>query len=145
MPPTMGPCRLSSHPALNAFSKKSYLRRSTNPAHIGTIGTIGNIKLRTGIRLPARTMAGAHIKDAAAPMTMLLRVISPSALKIFDEHPWHRLYPIEVHPDFAQRIWEAVKKRLDQDTLSGHPRPHETNMLRWHALCGTYLDQRREP
>jgi hypothetical protein len=35
----------------------------------------GNIKPRTGIRLAIRTIAGAHISEAAAPMKMLLRVI----------------------------------------------------------------------
>jgi hypothetical protein len=34
-----------------------------------------NGKPRTGIRLAARTIAGAHIRKAAAPMKMFLRVI----------------------------------------------------------------------
>jgi hypothetical protein len=37
---------------------------------------------RTGIRLAARTMAGAHSSEAAAPMKMLLRVVRPSWLEI---------------------------------------------------------------
>jgi hypothetical protein len=36
---------------------------------------IGNIRLRTGIRLAARTIAGAHRREAAAPMKRLRRVI----------------------------------------------------------------------
>jgi len=40
---------------------------------------VGNIKLRTGIKLVARTMAGAHSSEAAAPKKMLLRLISTSS------------------------------------------------------------------
>ncbi|HEV2713702.1 MAG TPA: hypothetical protein VGU64_00470 [Terriglobales bacterium] len=61
-----------------------------------------------------------------------------AALKILDKYPWHRLYPIIVHPDFAQAIWQAVKKRLDHDTLIGE-RPQrlvDSNLPRWHKLCG---------
>jgi hypothetical protein len=34
---------------------------------------------RSGIRLVARTIAGAHIREAAAPIMMLLRVISKAS------------------------------------------------------------------
>jgi len=46
--------------------------RSQNPAY-GRV--VGNASRRTGIRLVARTIAGAHIMEAAAPMKMLLREI----------------------------------------------------------------------
>ncbi len=67
-----------------------------------------------------------------------------AALKILDEYPWHRLYPTVVHPDFAQRIWKALKKRLDKDILSGRRLPNEVNMMRWRSFCGKDLDRRRE-
>ncbi len=38
----------------------------------------GPLKARTGIRLTARTTAGAYITEAAAPMKMLLRVTKRS-------------------------------------------------------------------
>jgi hypothetical protein len=46
-------------------------RRSTNPACTGCIGTMSAL---IGIRLSARTMAGAHITEARPPIKMRLRV-----------------------------------------------------------------------
>jgi hypothetical protein len=33
------------------------------------------------------------------------------ALALFDRYPWHRLYPLEVHPDFTPQVWAAVEER----------------------------------
>jgi hypothetical protein len=33
------------------------------------------------------------------------------ALQLFDRYPWPRLYPLNVHPDFGQAVWEAVLER----------------------------------
>jgi hypothetical protein len=34
------------------------------------------------------------------------------ALKLLDQYPWHRLYPLRVHPEFRQKIWVEVQRRL---------------------------------
>jgi hypothetical protein len=65
-------------PVFKLLSRHWYIKRSQNPA---CCCPIGSLKLRTGIRLAARTMAGAHSSEAAAPMNMLLRVIKPSWLE----------------------------------------------------------------
>src|SRR5271169_6454236 len=46
--------------------------RSTEP---NQCRSIGRMMPRTGIRLPTRTMAGAHNSDAAAPISNFLREI----------------------------------------------------------------------
>lgn len=33
------------------------------------------------------------------------------ALKLIDPYRWHRLFPVEVHPQFLERVLEAVESR----------------------------------
>ncbi len=40
-----------------------------------------------------------------------------AALALFDEHPWPVFRPLQVHPDFAERIWAAVEERLRNRSL----------------------------
>ena len=58
-----------------ASDDKNNVGRILPTDSIVTSCLIGNIRLRTAIRLVARTTAGVHIREAAAPMKMLLRVI----------------------------------------------------------------------
>ena len=37
------------------------------------------------------------------------------ALKLLDRYPWHRLYPLRVHPEFRQKIWVEVQRRLSSE------------------------------
>jgi hypothetical protein len=86
--------RIRDHPAgvgfRNYFPIENHAYSACSQVAIETLihqtsayrGLIGTLKRRTGIRLAARTMAGAHISEAAAPITMLLRVITPSWLEI---------------------------------------------------------------
>jgi len=72
--PKACPSRSMLHPRFNAATIPANRKRSTKLAHGRSTG---NAKLRIGIRLVARTMAGAHIREAAAPRKVLLRVIKP--------------------------------------------------------------------
>jgi len=68
------------HPFFKSCSMQWNRRRSTNPAWTGCIGTIS---ARIGIRLSARTMAGAHITEATPPTKMRLRVsIEPPNINV---------------------------------------------------------------
>ena len=69
------------NPARKLPSSVWKYKRSTNPAYWGPKGGGGRC---TGIRLVARTMAGAHIREAAPPRKMVLRVIRLSWLEIGD-------------------------------------------------------------
>lgn len=42
------------------------------------------------------------------------------ALRLLDRYPWHLLTPVRVHPEFRERILEAVEKRCvaERDTVS---------------------------
>ena len=40
-----------------------------------------------------------------------------AALALFDEHPWPVFQPLQIHPDFAGRIWAAVEERLRDRSL----------------------------
>ncbi len=38
---------------------------------------------------------------------------------------WHRLYPVEVHPDFRDRVWAAVERCRILERLIGKENAHE--------------------
>src|SRR6266487_6725615 len=79
MPPNVR-ARSVVHPFFKSCSMQWNRRRSTNPAWTGCIGTMS---ARIGIRLSARTMAGAHITEATPPTKMRLRVsIGPPDINV---------------------------------------------------------------
>jgi hypothetical protein len=53
------------------------------------------------------------------------------ALKLFDQYPWHRLFPIRIHPDFQDRVFQIVKQRKEAEC-------HERliDLSDWEYLCG---------
>jgi hypothetical protein len=53
------------------------------------------------------------------------------ALSLIDRYSWHRLYPGEVHPDFRERVLEAVTDRFRRDGDSG-----SKGLDRWRRVCG---------
>jgi hypothetical protein len=57
------------------------------------------------------------------------------ALALFDKYPWHRLSPLQVHPDFRRQIWAAVEERYRTDKRSGPDR-----LDRWCRLCHREAD-----
>jgi hypothetical protein len=63
-----------------------------------------------------------------------------AALVLFDEHPWPVFSPLQVHPEFGERIWAAVDKRLRNRSLF-YPQccmGEESALLHrddWHRLC----------
>jgi hypothetical protein len=52
-----------------------------------------------------------------------------AALKLLDQYPWWKLYPLSIHPEFRQRIWSAVQERLRNDEGPG------VKLSRWLELC----------
>lgn len=52
------------------------------------------------------------------------------ALKLLDKYPWHLLYPHEVHPEFAERIWQAYERRWKK-TVDDRERYRD----RWQYVC----------
>jgi hypothetical protein len=53
-----------------------------------------------------------------------------AALDLLDQHPWWKLYPISIHPDFRQKVWVAVHERLHHNCEST-----EDDLKRWRDLC----------
>ena len=53
-----------------------------------------------------------------------------AALELLDQYPWPKLFPISIHPDFRQKIWIAVQKRLHSAT-----KRTELELQRWRDLC----------
>jgi hypothetical protein len=51
-----------------------------------------------------------------------------TALARLDEYPWHKLYPLLVHPEFQQPIWALVQSRFENE-------PSERSLGRWRELC----------
>jgi len=50
------------------------------------------------------------------------------ALRLVDRYPWHLLYPLEVHPEFRERVWFEVERRCSD-------RRHR--LERWREVCGS--------
>jgi hypothetical protein len=53
-----------------------------------------------------------------------------AAVALLDQYPWQRLSPLMVHPEFSERIWSAVRERLEKDQASG------SYLNRWRSMCG---------
>jgi hypothetical protein len=51
-----------------------------------------------------------------------------AALELLDQYPWPKLFPVSIHPDFRERIWIAVQKRLDSTIES-------SKLEQWRELC----------
>ena len=56
------------------------------------------------------------------------------ALRLLDRYPWHMLAPLQVHPEFAGRVFEAAAERLEKEWQSGSRRE------RWAELCSGRAD-----
>lgn len=54
------------------------------------------------------------------------------ALKLLDRYPWHRLFPLKVHPDFREKVLDAVIARYESENDS-----EQRRLSDWMKLCGT--------
>src|SRR5690349_16281792 len=52
------------------------------------------------------------------------------ALALLDKERWLRLPPIEVHPEFQARVWDAVQQRLGRNAETSNPST-ERLLARW--------------
>ena len=57
------------------------------------------------------------------------------ALGLLDFYPWHRLFPLQVHPDFRGGVFDAVKARYGDAEDSAWNR-----IADWKKLCGILDD-----
>lgn len=57
------------------------------------------------------------------------------ALALLDSYPWHRLYPLQVHPEFSRAVFDAVKLRygVAEDSV-------RNRLADWKAICGILDD-----
>ncbi len=53
------------------------------------------------------------------------------ALHLLDTYPWHRLYPLKVHPEFSVLILEAARARINKEGGSAL-----RGLERWERVCG---------
>jgi hypothetical protein len=51
------------------------------------------------------------------------------ALELLRPYPWQKLYPLEVHPEFRERVFSEVLASCSDDS-----NPH--GVSEWKALCG---------
>ena len=57
------------------------------------------------------------------------------ALALLDSYPWHRLYPLQVHPEFRRAVFDAVKLRYGVAENSVWNR-----LADWKTICGILDD-----
>jgi hypothetical protein len=53
-----------------------------------------------------------------------------AALRLLDRYPWHRLSPLEVHPEFRTQIWAVVQRRFECGDEAG------VGIENWRQICG---------
>ena len=53
------------------------------------------------------------------------------ALKLLGKYPWHKLYPLQVHPEFRELVFDAVIARYKEEDSSDPQR-----LRKWRELCG---------
>ena len=53
------------------------------------------------------------------------------ALALIEQHQWHRLYPLIIHPDFGRQIFDAVAAHYH--LIQGQESYQISN---WKMLCG---------
>lgn len=53
-----------------------------------------------------------------------------AALKLLDQYPWQHLYPVDVHPEFRCRVFDAVVARFKSDSEK-NPR----RLADWTNVC----------
>jgi hypothetical protein len=51
------------------------------------------------------------------------------ALRLLDKYRWQGLYPLQVHPEFRDRVWIAVQDRVARDNKK------PVNLEKWRDLC----------
>ena len=51
-------------------------------------------------------------------------------LQHLNRYPWHRLYPLQVHPEFGKLVYEAVQERFSS---AGDA---DADLRDWQQACG---------
>jgi hypothetical protein len=51
------------------------------------------------------------------------------ALRAMDRYPWHTLYPISVHPEFSERVWQAYLRRIRKTKSNDYLQSN------WEEIC----------
>ena len=71
------------------------------------------------------------LDESAIEHTSKLVDTWPAALALIDKYPWHKLHPLTVHPEFRQKVLEAVIARCSAKGGTASPR-----LADWHEICG---------
>ena len=53
-----------------------------------------------------------------------------NALKLLDQYPWHSFYPLTIHPEFRERVFNAVVERCKAENGE-----NPINLSNWEQLC----------
>ena len=67
-----------------------------------------------------------------------------AGLELLDKYPWATFYPVFVDPDFKWEIWDAVQKRLKDDSETSQS-AQEHPLKRWQAVCRIPDEPNNEP
>lgn len=51
------------------------------------------------------------------------------ALKLLGRYPWHKLYPLNVHPEFRSVVLDEVRKRFGSEGEMAN------NLAEWERVC----------
>jgi hypothetical protein len=76
--------------------------------------------------LPADEQEGLEFYERSGYVASLAE-----ALESLDRYPWHKLYPLQVHPEFRQKIFDVVASRFEAE---GEDRWDQ--LSKWRKVCG---------
>ena len=91
---------------MHTFSTKYFAHLAhSNPKHAGLFHLLGEVEVELPGEPPLDSLEWVDGWEAA--------------LGLLDRYPWARLHPVEVHPEFRERMRVAVEERLaDVDSES---------------------------
>lgn len=107
------------------------------------VGAEGGSITLYGIRLRGEWVFSRHTIDQFAqaadgtfePLDSQTATSWSEALALLDSYPWHRLFPLQVHPEFLGVVFDAVKVRYGDAEDSVWNRLSD-----WKTLCGILDD-----
>lgn len=107
------------------------------------VGAEGGSVTLYGIRSRGEWVFSRHTIDQFAeavdkplkPMDSHTTTSWSEALALLDSYPWHRLFPLQVHPEFRGVVFDAVKVRYGDAEDSVWNRLSD-----WKTLCGILDD-----
>jgi len=94
--------------------------------------TIYGIRTATGWRFSREVVDQSSLMLDGTTIQHSSEVVDTwkDAIGLLDRYQWHRLYPLQVHPEFKEQVLELVKVRYKADNI-----PEHHGLRKWIEVC----------